>query len=50
MTKEMNCRRCSFMIRSENDNELVLMAQQHNRNMHQWDTSKEDILKVTKEV
>lgn len=50
MTKEINCKRCSFMIRSENDDELVSVVQQHNRNMHKWETSKEELIKAAKEV
>ena len=50
MTKEIDCKRCNFMIRSENDNELVSFVQQHNKNMHNWDTSKEELLRAAKEV
>ena len=50
LAKEMRCRSCSFMIRDENENELVSMAQQHNKNMHQMETSREDILRATREV
>ncbi len=50
MTKEIDCKKCSFMIRSENENELVSFVQQHNKNMHNWDTSKEELLRAAKEV
>ncbi len=38
------------MIRSENDDELVSVVQKHNRNMHNWETSKEELLKAAREV
>ena len=50
LTKEMRCRSCSFMIRDENENELVSMAQQHNKNTHQKETTREDILRATRDV
>ena len=50
MAKEINCKRCSFMIRSENDDELVSFVQQHNKKMHNWDTSKEELLRAAKEA
>ncbi len=50
MTKEIDCKRCSFMIRSENEDELVSFVQQHNRNMHNWETSKEELRRAAKEV
>ncbi|SNQ59829.1 DUF1059 domain-containing protein [Candidatus Methanoperedens nitratireducens] len=38
------------MIRSENEDELVSFVQKHNKNMHNWETSKEELLRAAKEV
>jgi hypothetical protein len=38
------------MIRSENENELISFVQQHNRNMHNHESSKEELLRAAKEV
>lgn len=54
MAKEVNCKSagidCPFMLRTENDDELVSFTQQHVKKMHKKDVSKEDILKMAKKV
>ncbi len=54
MTKEIECRAagiyCPFMIRDEDDNELASLAQQHVKNTHHKNLSREEILKTAKEV
>lgn len=54
MAKEVACRDagydCDFMIRSENDDELVEMVQQHARDTHDTEMSKSDIQGAWKTV
>lgn len=54
MVKEIECRSagidCPFMIRDENDNELASLAQQHIKNTHQKNMSREDVLRSAREV
>ncbi|VVB86296.1 Uncharacterised protein [uncultured archaeon] len=54
MTKEISCRAagvdCDFMVRSENEEELVSVAQQHVKNIHHGKISKADVLKTAMEV
>ena len=54
MAKEISCRSagvdCDFMIRSENEEELVSISQQHLKNIHHANMSKEKILDYAKEV
>jgi len=41
---------CAFRIRSENQSELVSMAQQHVKSIHNMELSREEILKTAKAV
>ncbi len=54
MTKEIECRAagmdCPFMIRDEDENELASLAQQHLKNTHQKNMSREDVLRTAREV
>lgn len=54
MAKEIACKsagiNCPFMLRTESDDELISFAQQHVKKMHKKDVSKEDILKMAKNV
>ncbi len=54
MTKEIECKsagiNCPFMLRSENDDELVSFSQQHVKKVHKKDVSRQDILKMAKNV
>lgn len=54
MVKEIDCKDagidCPFMIRDEDDNELASLAQQHVKNTHHKNLSREEILKTAKEV
>jgi len=54
MAKEVNCKSagidCPFMLRTENEDELVSFTQQHVKKMHKKDVSKADILKMAKNV
>lgn len=47
MTKEVNCREagydCDFMIRSENESELVDFVQQHAKDTHDTEMSRSDV-------
>jgi len=38
------------MLRTESDDELVSIAQQHVKKMHKMDISKADVLKMAKKV
>ena len=54
MAKEIDCKSagidCPFMLRTESDDELVSIIQQHAKKMHKKDVSKADILKMAKKV
>lgn len=54
MVKELACKSagmdCPFMLRTENEDELVSFAQQHVKKTHKKDVSKQDILKLAKNV
>ncbi len=54
MAKEVECKSagidCPFMLRTENDDELVSFSQQHVKKMHNKDVSRQDILKMAKNV
>lgn len=54
MAKQFECKSagmdCPFMLRTENDDELVSFTQQHAKKMHKKDVSKQDILKMAKNV
>jgi predicted small metal-binding protein len=53
LTEEFSCAdagapACPFTIRDENEDELISMVQQHGRNSHNEDLSREDVLKFVK--
>ncbi|MGO9645267.1 MAG: DUF1059 domain-containing protein [Candidatus Bathyarchaeia archaeon] len=51
MAKEVTCSPpCSFRVRSERDDEIVTMVQQHAKNAHQKDVGRDDVLKMAKTV
>ncbi len=50
MAKEVACRSCGFRVRADSDDELVEHLQLHNREAHQRETSREQILAVAKTV
>jgi predicted small metal-binding protein len=51
MAKEVTCPSpCSFRVRSEKEDELVTMVQQHAKNAHQKDVSRSDVLGMAKTV
>lgn len=39
---------CPFMIRDENENELISMVQKHAKETHNEDLSRDDVLKYMK--
>lgn len=43
MTNEFACTECDFMIRSENDDELVKIVQQHATDRHGMAMQEDDI-------
>lgn len=51
MAKEVTCAasNCKFRVRSENEDELVAIVQQHAKNNHQTELSREQILQDAKE-
>lgn len=54
MAKEIVCRDagydCDFMVRSENEDELVEMVQKHAKDVHDTDMSRADITGAWKTV
>jgi predicted small metal-binding protein len=55
MAEEFSCAaagapKCPFMIRDENENELVSMVQKHAKEMHNENLSREDVLKHVKKT
>ncbi len=54
MAKELKCKdagmECPFMLRTESDDELVSFSQQHVKKIHKKDVSRQDILKMAKNV
>lgn len=54
MVKEMSCRDagmdCDFMIRSENENELIEFVQQHAEETHNEEMSRSDVRNALKTV
>ncbi len=54
MAKQIECQAagidCPFMLRTEGDDELVSFAQQHVKKVHKKEISKQDILKMAKNV
>ena len=47
MAKELSCREagydCDFMIRSENEDELIEMVQEHAKSTHDTEMSRSDV-------
>jgi predicted small metal-binding protein len=54
MAKELSCRDagydCDFMIRSENETELVEFVQEHAKDAHDMDMSRSDVQDMLKEA
>lgn len=55
MVRELDCKsagatNCLFFIRTESDDELVSIAQQHGKKIHKMDMSGQDILKMSRKV
>ena len=54
MVKELSCRSagydCDFMIRSENEDQLIEMVQQHAKETHDMDMSPADVRDLLKTV
>ena len=54
MAKQFECKSagmdCPFMLRTENDDELVSFSQQHAKKAYNKDVSRQDILKLAKSV
>ena len=51
LAKEVSCPPpCSFRVRSEKEDEVVTMVQQHAKNSHQKDVSRSDVLGMVKTV
>ena len=54
MAKEVNCKSagidCPFMLRTESEDELISFSQQHVKKMHNKDVSKQDVLKLARNV
>lgn len=54
MAKEVACREagydCDFVIRSENEDELVEFVQQHAKNTHDTEMSRDDVMGAWKSV
>jgi predicted small metal-binding protein len=49
MPKEVTCEApCSFRLRSESDEELVSMVQQHAKNQHNMSMSENDVMNMAK--
>lgn len=52
MAREFSCRDagvdCDFMIRSENEDEMVDMVQQHARETHDKEMSRDDVMGAMK--
>ena len=54
MAKEVDCKSagidCPFMLRTESDDELVSVTQQHVKKIHKKDVSRQDIIKMARKV
>ncbi len=55
MVKEISCinagfEECAFLIRSEDDEEIIRFAQQHALDVHDMDAPREHLEKVMKDV
>ena len=55
MVKEISCinagfEDCAFLIRSENDDEVITFAQQHAKNVHDTDAPRDHLENIVKEV
>lgn len=43
MAREYSCSQCEFMIRSENDDELIEFVREHAEDAHDMSVSEDDI-------
>lgn len=43
MAREYSCSQCEFMIRSENDDELIEFVREHAEDTHDMSVSEEDV-------
>lgn len=54
MAHELNCREagndCDFMIRSEDEDQLVEMVQQHSKETHDTEMSRSDVQELVNTV
>jgi len=54
MAKQVECKSagidCPFMLRTESEDELVSFSQQHVKKVHNKDVSRQDVLKMAKNV
>lgn len=55
MVKEISCinagfEDCAFLIRSENEDEVIAFAQQHAKHVHDTEAPREHLEKIIKEV
>ncbi len=54
MAKEIDCKsagmKCPFFLRTESEEELVSLAQQHVKNIHKGNISRADVLKMARNV
>ena len=54
MVKEVNCKEtgkdCEFLIRDENEEELIELVQHHSEQTHDTPVSREDVQSLMKEV
>ncbi len=51
MAKEVTCAApCKFRVRSEREDELVSMVQQHAKRMHNQDVSRDAVMKMAQEA
>ena len=54
MVKEVNCKEagkdCEFLVRDENEDELIELVQRHSEQTHDTSVSREDVQSLMKEV
>ena len=55
MAKEISCinagfEDCAFLVRSENEDEVVDLAQQHAKRIHDTDASREHLEQILRDV
>jgi len=44
MAHQFSCSACAFQVRSENDDEVIELVQNHAREMHDMDVSRDDVM------